>query len=110
MADQQVIEELGTVQLRRTVAEYFARCFLESSRFDPMHDAASEQTIYDQADDWLAIVARNGEAELSVEYKGNRFTARVSSAELAVWMERRCQPLIQSLRARPCQQLLGTQA
>jgi hypothetical protein len=100
IAEEPVVLDMGTVQLRRTIAEYFARRFLECSRFDPMQDAGSEQTIYDQLDGWVGILVRNGEAELSTEFKGNQFRALTSSAVLYEWLQRRCQPLIQSLRAR----------
>jgi hypothetical protein len=91
---------LGVAALERSCAEYVARCFLECNRFDPMHDAESEQSIYDQLDSWIALLNRNNEAELHFTYKGNQFSAEVSLAELRQWLQRRCQPLIQSLRAK----------
>ena len=100
LSDDVAILDMGTVQLERSMAEYFARRFLECSRFDPMHDAASEQAIYDQLDDWVAILAANAEAELRTEFKGNQFTAATNYADLQAWLQLRCQPLIQSLRAR----------
>lgn len=93
------IMNLGITALERTSAEYFARKFLESSRFDPMHDARSEQSVYEKLPDWLAELARTPETELQFEYKGNKFRARVSLAELEDRLRYRCQPLIQKLRA-----------
>ena len=52
LADDVTVLDMGTVQLERSMAEYFARRFLECSRFDPLHDAVSEQAIYDQLNDW----------------------------------------------------------
>lgn len=98
--ETETIDELGTAAMERSCAEYFARRFLDCNRFDPMHDAESEQSIYDQLDNWIALLNRNGEAELNFTYKANQFTAQVSLAELREWLRRRCQPLIQSLRAK----------
>jgi hypothetical protein len=98
--EHEIINELGVAALERSCAEYVARRFLECNRFDPMHDAESEQSIYDQLDSWIALLNRNNEAELNFTYKGNQFSAEVSLAELRQWLQRRCQPLIQSLRAK----------
>jgi hypothetical protein len=96
----EAIMDLGIAALERTSAEYFARKFLESSRFDPMHDAQSEQRVYDKLPDWLALLARTPETELQFDHKGNEFRARVSLTELEERLRYRCQPLIQKLRAR----------
>ncbi len=95
-----MIPDLGITALERTSAEYFARKFLESSRFDPMHDAQSEQSVYRNLPDWIESLARMPETELQFEYKGNLFSARVGLAELEDRLRYRCQPLIQALRAR----------
>jgi len=100
LLEHETIKELGLVAMERSCAEYMARRFLDCNRFDPMHDAESEQSIYDQLDSWIALLNRNNEAELNFTYKGNQFSAEVSLAELRQWLQRRCQPLIQSLRAK----------
>ena len=100
VSESETINELGTAAIERSCAEYIARRFLDCNRFDPMHDADSEQSIYDQLDNWIALLNRNGEADLHFTYKGNQFTAQVSLVELQQWLQRRCQPLIQALRAK----------
>jgi len=96
----EVFAELGTHAVERSCAEYFARRFLACSRFDPLHGADSEQSVYEQLDSWLELLKRNAEAMLQFHYKGNEFQATVSRAELMHSLQRRMQPLIQSLRAR----------
>jgi len=98
--ETETIKKSGTAAMERSCAEYFARRFLECNRFDPMHDAESEQSIYDQLDNWIALLNRNGEAELNFTYKANQFAAQVSLAELRQCLQQRCQPLIQALRAK----------
>ena len=96
----EVFAELGTHAVERSCAEYFARRFLACSRFDPLHGADSEQSVYEQLGSWLELLKRNAEAMLQFHYKGNEFQATVSRAELVHSLQRRMQPLIQSLRAR----------
>lgn len=96
----EVFAELGTNAVERSCAEYFARRFLACSRFDPLHSADSEQIVYEQLGSWLELLNRNAEAPLQFHFKGNEFQATVSRAELVQSLQRRMQPLIQSLRAR----------
>jgi hypothetical protein len=98
--DTDVIENVGIAALDRTCAEYFARRFLECSRFDPMYEAHSEQAVYDQMADWVALLERNSEATVTLEHQGSQFTAQLQLAELVEWLQRRYQPLVQALRAK----------
>jgi hypothetical protein len=100
IAANELVENLGTVSLRRSCAEFFARRFLECSRFDPLHAAGSEQQVYDQLDDWVAQLAKTGEAQLRFSFEGNEFSATASAAQLADSLRLRCQPLVQALRPR----------
>jgi hypothetical protein len=100
VVENEIIPELGTVAIERSCVEYIARRFLDCNRFDPMHDALSEQGIYDQLNEWIALLNRNGEAKLHFTYKENQFTADASLNELRQWLQRRSQPLIQALRAK----------
>jgi hypothetical protein len=77
-----------------------ARRFLECSRFDPMHTADSEQSVYEQLAGWLETLRLQAEAELTFAFRGNEFRATVSLADLGISLRRRLQPMIQSLRAR----------
>ena len=96
----EIFSDLGTAALERSCAEYFARRFLACSRFDPLHAAESEQNVYARSADWLALLNRESEAELTFDYRGNTFHATVSRADLGRRIQHRMQPLIQALRAR----------
>ncbi len=100
IGEREVLADLGVAALERTCADYVARRFLECSRFDPMHTADSEQSVYEQLAGWLEMLRLHTEAELTFTFKGNEFRATVSLADLAAWLRRRLQPMIQSLRAR----------
>jgi len=93
------VADTGVVALRRTCAEYFARRFLECCRFDPLHDAESEQGVYDLMDEWLAALGQSATTDVRMNYKGNEYSAVLDAASLSSLLRRCCQALIQSLRS-----------
>lgn len=46
-------EESGLVELHSTWARALAEVFVRQTRYDPLHDAASEQQLYDQVAVWI---------------------------------------------------------
>ena len=100
VASTLALDGFGLAALERSSADYFARCFLEHSRFDPMYDADCEQLLYDRMPVWIDTLRRDGTLQLTLEQRGNEFTARASYSELADRQRARCQPLIQAVRNR----------
>jgi hypothetical protein len=99
LASRERIPRLGIERLERSCAEFVARRFVACSRFDPLHDAASEQRLYDQLPQWLALAARQERVTLAIEHGGNQFEATVEAVELRREVARACEPLTQRLRA-----------
>ncbi|MCH2098630.1 MAG: hypothetical protein MK142_09605, partial [Pseudomonadales bacterium] len=58
---------LGLAPLREATMNVIADCFVRETRFDPLHDAQTEQRLYDHLDAWLAELARGQEAELELQ-------------------------------------------
>jgi hypothetical protein len=77
---------LGLRAFEDRAAEFVGRAFVRATRFDPLHQAASEQALYDRLPAWLAAAA-GGEAELVLEHAGLRHETRVSGAELGAAVE-----------------------
>ena len=94
-----VLPDLGVDTLERECVAYFAQCFLHCARFDPLHDAASEQQLHDRIGDWLEALARNPRFTAAVEYQGREFHATLDREELADRLDESLQPLLQRLRA-----------
>ena len=105
-AERYAVKELGIESLERACAEFFSRRFVECSRFDPLHEAKTEQMIYDKLHDWLAQLKRHDELELSVAFDGYDFVAKVESRELDDYQRKVVEPLVQKLRSllagQPC--------
>lgn len=93
------IERPGIEALERGSAEFIARTFVERSRFDPLHDAGSEQLLYDALPEWLAAAVRGEPVEMVLEWRGNRFSARLDAAAFGEHVVRLCEPLLRRLRA-----------
>ena len=80
--------------------EILARRFVECSRFDPLHDSATEQALFDQLPGWLARLARDAEVKVELATRSGTFGAVIQSADFRARMARACEPLLQKLRAR----------
>lgn len=53
VGDTASLETAGISSIFDTFAKRIARAFVLSTRFDPMHDARSEQQLYDRLPEWL---------------------------------------------------------
>jgi hypothetical protein len=93
-----VIERCGLETLERGCAEFLARRFVESSRFDPLHTAASEQQLFDALPGWLAAAAREERLQLALSAGDRSYVATLEAADLRAQVARLCEPLLQRLR------------
>jgi len=98
--DREGFPTLGIEPLLRLCMETLARRFVECSRFDPLHDSAAEQALFDRLPDWLARLARDVEVQLELSTRSGTFGATLQSADFRARTARACEPLLQKLRAR----------
>jgi len=93
------VPRLGIEALERGCADFIARRFVATSRFDPLHDARCEQLLFDALPGWLAAAAREDRVPMALESGGNRFEAELDSRELRERVARLCEPLTRQLRS-----------
>jgi len=74
--------DVGLRALEDALAQLVARTFVRATRFDPLHQAVTEQTVYDRLPGWRES-ATGGEAVLVLEHAGLRHEAQVSAAQIA---------------------------
>jgi hypothetical protein len=98
--DRESFPTLGIEPLLRLSVETLARRFVECSRFDPLHDSATEQALFDQLPGWLARLARDAEVRVELAARSGTFGAVIQSADFRARVARACEPLLQKLRAR----------
>ncbi len=66
LQDSRWLEEKGLVLLQRRWAEALASEFVQTTRFDPLHRAVTEQELYDRLPGLLAEVRRHGSAAFEI--------------------------------------------
>ena len=98
VAERRVIDAVGVEGLERACIDFIARRFVETSRFDPLHDGKSEEFLYEQLYPWLSKLSRQKELLVSASYRNNEFDARLELAALQDHLSRVCEPLIQQVR------------
>jgi len=60
------LDSMGLAGVAETIARRIAEMFVLATRFDPLHDAATEQQLYDALPAALAGVAREGKATVTL--------------------------------------------
>jgi len=98
LGDRQDIQSLGVTELERVCVTFIASRFLQTTRFDPLHDARSEQYLYDNLREWLSQLHRQGEIGLTVPYGGNEFRAGIRRDELAACVADAFESVVRQLR------------
>lgn len=82
-SDSDTLDQPGLRRIQTGCVDLIADAFLEQSRFDPLHEAATEQALHDGLGDWLARAADSSQLDITMDYHGSRFTARIPTVELA---------------------------
>jgi hypothetical protein len=81
-----VAHNLGLRAVEDQVAAFVGRAFVGATRFDPLHQAPSEQRLYDRLPEWLAAAA-GGETDAVLEHAGLRHETRLRHADLVAALE-----------------------
>jgi len=89
------INDCGLEALYDSWANVLADRFVQDTRFDPLHTAATEQQLYNQLDDWLHQGAPAGARDLRVVIDQNdqQRQAEASRASLAERTRQRLRPV-----------------
>ena len=88
----QTSDATGLAAFTDTMAKAIAQCFVLDTRFDPLHDAGTEQALYDGMPGWLEALHESGRAQAQLEHAGEMLLVelsveRVRSACLALIRE-----------------------
>jgi hypothetical protein len=82
-----VIDGIGSDKLHSRFVAYVADQFLAQSRFDPLHQANTEQLLFNEMAAWLVLLRANREIKVHIDFRGSRFEARISREEFVVIAE-----------------------
>jgi hypothetical protein len=73
---------VGLRAIEDALAQHVAQSFVRATRFDPLHQAVTEQALYDRLPDWLAAAAGGGTVAV-LEHGGLRHETRLEAAHLS---------------------------
>jgi hypothetical protein len=71
----------GLLGLQQTWLQFIAEQFVRKTRFDPLHDANTEQRVFDQLPDWLATLNDAEQVTLSVQFGDRMLEVELERAQ-----------------------------
>ena len=77
----------GLCELRETLARRIAEVFVHRTRFDPLHDADTEQGLYDALDSLLLRLREEEETTLTLEAGARAHGVRITREEATRWTD-----------------------
>lgn len=78
----EVLDDAGVYALYDTWLKSIAEAFVQQSRFDPLHTAASEQMLLDRLAGWLGEASRHDSVAVALEAGGTEYRAEIESLAL----------------------------
>ena len=78
----EIIARVGQAPLTDLWCNSIADAFVRNTRFDPMHQAESEQLLHDRLPAWLASLEKQDSAMLEVESKGRKYQLMIKREQL----------------------------
>ena len=78
----ELLPGVGLLAFRQVLAESIATTFVRETRFDPLHEAATEQRLHDSLPAWLELLRESEETEAEIEIGSMRHRVTLSRAQL----------------------------
>jgi hypothetical protein len=72
----------GLVQMTERWARRAAASFIQQTRFDPLHAAATEQQLYDRLPQWLAALATGDDVTAELQHGSARHSVRLRTDDM----------------------------
>ena len=98
----EVLPQHGWLALQQAWVDAIAAAFVRSTRYDPLHEAAGEQRLWDGLPGWLEAVERDGAVTVELPAAQTAIAVEVGRELLQDAVRGVCDAVAQSLqRARP---------
>jgi hypothetical protein len=78
----QALASTGLASLTESFAKRIAQTFVRTTRFDPLHHAATEQSLYDRLPEWLDELRSADGIEASVPFGDDEFVTEISREQI----------------------------
>ena len=98
----EMLPQHGWLALQQAWVEAIAAAFVRNTRYDPLHEAAGEQRLWDGLPGWLEAVERDGAVTVELPAAGTTRTVEIGRELLQDAGHAVCDAVAQALqRARP---------
>jgi hypothetical protein len=97
----EIVLQQGLLAIQQTWMHLIADHFVRKTRFDPLHEAANEQRLFDQLPGWLDTLARDERITLSMGFGERPLEVELERAQFVAAAERHyaeLQRLVQGAR------------
>jgi hypothetical protein len=98
---QEIIPDLGILQIHNTVANHISERFIKDYRYDPLHSSSSEQAIYDQMTDWLSDLMSHGEVVVTLNTPSGDLSLSLHKEDITILLQYRLGHLNRVLSTQP---------
>jgi hypothetical protein len=78
----------GVLDIQQTLMQFIAETFIRKTRFDPLHDAGTEQRLVDRLPTWLGELREQEQIAVSMEFGERPLEIEIERAELIAAVER----------------------
>ena len=78
----QLIDGSGLATLSQAWIDTVAAAFVNQTRFDPLHHAATEQSLFDCVDDWITALSAGEDLTVQIEPEGSPIAVQVSRRQM----------------------------
>jgi hypothetical protein len=103
----ELLPGVGQQAFRQALATTIATTFVRDTRFDPLHQAATEQRLHDALPAWLQLLEASEEAEAELEFGNTSYRIRLTRAQLTTAVEPLANEILRLVQlARPAGALL----
>jgi hypothetical protein len=98
----ELLPQQGWLALRQAWLDMIAAAFVRKTRFDPVHEAANEQRLWDGLPGWLDTLQSDGTVAIEMQAAGHAHEVELSRHDFASAASRIYDAVVQAVqRARP---------
>lgn len=103
----ELLPGVGQLAFNQAMAAAIASAFVRDTRFDPLHQAASEQRLHDQLPAWLQALATADEIAAELEFGATTYRIRLTRAQVIAAVDTLASEILRLVQlARPAGALL----
>ncbi len=77
----------GVLDIQQTLMQFIADTFIRKTRFDPLHDASTEQRLVDQLPGWLSQLRDQEQITVGIQFGDRPLEVEIERAQLIAAVE-----------------------